>query len=409
MKSVALVSAASAPVSAAIPPAAPQLVPRKTTPVAVFPKSAERIPALDGLRGIAILLVLLRHSVAGAETTSPFWSRVLEPLRLTWSGVDLFFVLSGFLIGGILLDARQSPHYFQTFYIRRAFRILPVYGVFLALYLGRHLAALALGGALGQTSHLPIPWFSFLTFTQNFWMVAFGWFGPMAIAPTWSLAVEEQFYLTVPILIRKLRTRALYAVVICFIAIAPVLRAILPRLLVHGDFACYVLMPCRADALALGILAALLVRNAAFRAWINVRRWVLHVISVVTFSGIAFLTYRAWYQYAPPMSTWGLSCLALFYFSVLLAVVCGTNAVADRFLRNSWLMRLGTIAYCTYLIHSLLIQIARRLLESHSSLSWPAVSALGGIAGVLAALLIASVSWKYFEKPLLRHGHEYQY
>src|SRR5215468_4953969 len=94
-------------------------------------KLSMRIPALDGLRGTAILLVLLRHSVAGTPTDSRFWSVVLHPLRLTWSGVDLFFVLSGFLIGRILLDARPSPRYFQTFYLRRAFRILPVYYIVL--------------------------------------------------------------------------------------------------------------------------------------------------------------------------------------------------------------------------------------------------------------------------------------
>lgn len=186
-----------------------------------------RIPVLDGLRGTAIFLVLVRHSIAGTPTTSPIWAAVLSPLRLSWSGVDLFFVLSGFLIGGILLDAKHSKNYFETFYIRRAFRILPIYGVVLILYFSRHLPIRWLPELLGQTSALPIPWFSFFTFTQNFWMAAFGWYGPLAIAPTWSLAVEEQFYLTIPFLVRKLRQKVLYLALFCAIIGAPLLRSIL--------------------------------------------------------------------------------------------------------------------------------------------------------------------------------------
>src|SRR5580698_6917955 len=91
--------------------------------------SSARIPALDGLRGVAILLVLLYHAVFQFQPDSIFLLRLLTLGRLTWSGVDLFFVLSGFLIGGILLDVRDSPCYFETFYIRRAFRILPLYGI----------------------------------------------------------------------------------------------------------------------------------------------------------------------------------------------------------------------------------------------------------------------------------------
>jgi peptidoglycan/LPS O-acetylase OafA/YrhL len=84
--------------------------------------------------------------------------------------VDLFFVLSGFLIGGILLDARESPRYFQTFYIRRAYRILALYAVVTTIFLFHHLPFHLLPGRLGAFSPLTIPWFSYLTFTQNFWM-----------------------------------------------------------------------------------------------------------------------------------------------------------------------------------------------------------------------------------------------
>jgi peptidoglycan/LPS O-acetylase OafA/YrhL len=90
--------------------------------------SSVRIPALDGLRGIAILLVLLWHSIFHVSFNHhPLMNRLVGIGSLSWSGVDLFFVLSGFLIGGILLDNRDSPRFFKTFYLRRAYRILPLY------------------------------------------------------------------------------------------------------------------------------------------------------------------------------------------------------------------------------------------------------------------------------------------
>jgi peptidoglycan/LPS O-acetylase OafA/YrhL len=391
------------------PLSAPKLLKPNPTSGSHIAQTSTRIPALDGLRGIAILLVLLRHSVAGTETSSHFWYPVLVALRLSWSGVDLFFVLSGFLIGGILLDARASSNYFRTFYIRRAFRILPVYGVFLALYLGRHAAAHVITSQLGRTSPLPIPWFSFLTFTQNFWMVAFGWFGPMALAPTWSLAVEEQFYLTVPLLIRRMRARTLFIVLVCIVLLAPVVRAILPHLIAHGDFATYVLMPCRADALGMGVLAALALRNAKLKEQIKNSAWLLYSVAALTFAGVVFLTIRSTNQYQPPISSWGLSCLALFYTSILVIAISRAGGILERFLSIGLLRGLGTIAYCTYLIHEILIETLRKLLQGYASFSNAAVWSIGGALGVGITLVIASVSWRVFERPLVRRGHKYQY
>ena len=96
----------------------------------------QRLPQLDGLRGVAILLVVVCHCVANAEHERlGYWlGHFLSGLTVGWSGVDLFFVLSGFLIGGILLDARDSPRYFRTFYARRVFRILPVYYLWILIY-----------------------------------------------------------------------------------------------------------------------------------------------------------------------------------------------------------------------------------------------------------------------------------
>lgn len=92
---------------------------------------SRRIPELDGLRGLAILLVLFYHYIESSPVLPGFLS---VAGRLTWSGVDLFFVLSGFLIGGILLNARESPNYFKAFYVRRAYRILPIYAATLAAF-----------------------------------------------------------------------------------------------------------------------------------------------------------------------------------------------------------------------------------------------------------------------------------
>src|SRR6266853_6247934 len=93
-----------------------------------------RVPELDGIRGIAIGMVIAGHFFEIVSRPGSRLAYALVPLRLTWSGVDLFFVLSGFLIGGILLDARDSPTYFRTFYMRRVFRILPVYYTWILLY-----------------------------------------------------------------------------------------------------------------------------------------------------------------------------------------------------------------------------------------------------------------------------------
>jgi peptidoglycan/LPS O-acetylase OafA/YrhL len=370
---------------------------------------SKRIPALDGLRGIAILLVLVRHSVAGVETTNVFWSSVIKPLRVTWSGVDLFFVISGFLIGGILLDARNSRRYFQTFYLRRTFRILPIYYLFLAFYFARHLPIRFIPGTLGDTSPLPVPLFSFVTFTHNFWMASFGWFGAWGIAPTWSLAIEEQFYLTIPFVIRRISTRSLYVTLACIMVAAPVLRAILPHVFQHGAFGDYVLTPCRADALSAGVLCALLSRSIKFRQFISGRLWVLSLISGATFLPIALFTFWNWDQYTPPMAIFGLSCLALFYATILIRLVCGHSPILERALKFRPLMKLGTIAYCTYLMHAPLMQAARTVLRARWNMPAETVWPVGGVVGIAAAILVASISWRAFEKPLLNYGHRFNY
>lgn len=372
--------------------------------LAPVPNWSVRIPALDGLRGIAILLVLLRHSLFGMPTNSRFLAKILAAGQLTWSGVDLFFVLSGFLIGGILLDARESPRYFQTFYIRRAYRILPLYLAITLFFLMRHLLSPVLPGVFGAVSPLTIPWWSYVTLTQNFWMAHQGWYGAIAMAVTWSLAVEEQFYLTIPCVIRKIRPTPLLYMLAAVVLGAPLLRILVRHTFTHGDYACYVLMPCRADDLCLGVLCAVLVRNE--RAWnlLLKKRKELYFGTALLFTGIALMTYRGCGQFSAPMTSIGYSALGLFYAGCLLIAV---SAPAGRLFRNPTLMGLGTLAYCSYLLHFPLVNAGRRLLEFRYSpdRAWLP----GSMLGIAATLMLAMLSWKYLEKPLLRRGHRYVY
>jgi peptidoglycan/LPS O-acetylase OafA/YrhL len=359
-------------------------------------------------------LVLLRHgifgitSVPGLELHSKLASALLAAGQLTWSGVDLFFVLSGFLIGGILLDARQSPRYFQTFYLRRAYRILPLYFLVIGLSLLPHLLSKFGPMRAGRMAALPFPWWTYATFTQNFWMARLGEFGPSGIGITWSLAIEEQFYLTIPLLIRKVRTRHLVAALLAVILGAPVLRLVLQATASHAGLASYVLMPTRADALCLGVLTALLARNDTFWHRLQANRHVLWSATAMFFAGVVSLSWRAYNALSTPMTTWGFSWLAAFYTSLLLIAI-SPSGIVPRILRNKSLMRLGTLAYCSYLIHVGVMQALRHPLKAYFPQFPVAAWFLGGLLGIAVTLTIASVSFKYFEKPLLRRGRQHSY
>ena len=385
-----------------------------SAPQRTVPDWSARIPALDGLRGIAILLVLLRHaifgvtSVQGVETHSKFAHFLIAAGQLTWSGVDLFFVLSGFLIGGILLDARSSPRYFQTFYLRRAYRILPLYFLVVGLSLLPHFLSGLVPAPAGRFTPLPIPWWTYATFTQNFWMARLGEFGPSGTGITWSLAIEEQFYLTIPLLIRKVRMRYLAAALLAVIVGAPLFRFLLHATATHAGMASYVLMPARADALCLGVLIALLVRNHTLWSRLQANRPMLWSVTAVLFAGAVFMTWRSYDALSIPMTTWGFSWLAALYTCILLIAIA-PSGIVPAILRNQSLMRLGTLAYCSYLIHVGVMQAVRHPLKAHFPQFPVAAWIFGGLVGMAITLLAASLSFEYFEKPLLRRGRQYSY
>src|SRR5258708_38789379 len=136
-----------------------------------------RIPDLDGIRGIASGIVVVHHYFLMTLVTTPgsTLAYIQAAGRLAWSGVDFFFVLSGFLIGGILIDARESPNYFRAFYFRRAFRILPIYLLVVVSYLLVWSIAAGHQIFLRETLGVPMPRWVYFTFTQNFWLAHHAW------------------------------------------------------------------------------------------------------------------------------------------------------------------------------------------------------------------------------------------
>lgn len=360
------------------------------------PQSSQRLPELDGVRGLACLMVLVWH-YAGATLVVP--PNTTEAWAWEWggavgrSGVDLFFVLSGFLIGGILLDHRDSPSYFRTFYVRRVCRIFPVYYlVVLAL-----LAVVWLGGA----EHVPafnlwllkdlMPLASYPTFTQNFFMAAERHAGGKFVAMTWSVAVEEQFYLLFPLVVRFLSRGAVRNLMLLSLLGAPLLRLFAAR---QGLWA-YTLLPCRIDCLAAGVLGAFAVRDADLRAWL-VRRHRL------IYGGMAACLTAAYLQ---PAGALFYSWLALLYGLAILLVVVRPDIPAAAIARQGWLRGVGLISYGVYMYHQPINGSLHALLlgQAPTLRSWAdlGVTCLSFVATFAAAW----VSYHAVEKHLLRLGH----
>ena len=333
------------------------------------PLAPGRIPQLDGLRAIAFLLVFLNHSVQ---------------LPMAWIGVDLFFVLSGFLITGILLDHRgeRLGKYIGHFYRRRVQRILPPYLLVLALVL-----------AIVPPPGWSAIWWQYFTFSQNF-ATAFQ-SGVGVLNPYWSLAVEEQFYLLWPFVCFFCGRKTLYAVCLAIILLAPILRAIATP---HVPFytVIFALAPFRADLLAWGGLIALIWRD--HRAILE--RLAARLLWAVTIAAAAFLgpalINPLWRATANSMSfnIVGYSlCAAMFALLVTTSLVYRERWFQTP-LRMSGLRYIGMVSYTAYLIHEPIL---------HFTLGWWG-RWLGSLAGFALTLAFASVSWFVLERPILAMG-----
>jgi peptidoglycan/LPS O-acetylase OafA/YrhL len=379
------------------------------------PIKASRIPALDGLRGMAVLSVLCIHYIgAQGATGGPVTTILQRALALGWSGVDLFFVLSGFLIGGILLDARGSAQYFKTFYARRFFRIIPLYYAWILLYVllvtiaGHEVQRHSLAG---RPETVGVFVYVHLVFLQNVWPItllglAGAWFSPL-----WSLAVEEQFYLISPWVIRLLSNRRLYFALSAVIVGAPFLRlGLLTVAHVSANWV-YVMMPTRADSLAIGVLAALLWRSDKFKDRLQNHSRAFTVSGVILGLGALCLLVANW-KWGPVsllMQTIGYSWLAVFYAVCLLMVLIRPTGILARGMRVSWLRSLGIVSYCMYITHAAIdVVLHAAILRAPPRVS----TAKGAGVTLLAALLtyvIARLSWRFFERPLLDLGHQFRY
>jgi peptidoglycan/LPS O-acetylase OafA/YrhL len=367
-----------------------------------------RVPELDGLRGLAVLSVVCWHYLAGRlePALGPMGALADRALGLSWSGVDLFFVLSGFLIGGILIDHRESPRYFSSFYARRACRILPAYAVIVVLAFLWSAGAERAGLRIGFGNLLPA--WSYATFTQNFVMASRGTFGSHWLGPTWSLAIEEQFYLLLPVLVRMVPPARLPAVLAAGILAGPVSRVALLAFHPRGFFAAYVMMPGRADALLLGALLAWAWRRGAVREAVQRHGRVLHALLVVLLAGLVVLAVRGENAFTRTMQVAGYSWLALTYLVVLMLALGAPRGPVASVARWRWLGLMGTISYAVYLLHHPVLRLVYGFAGAPISVASPR----GALLMVLAAgltLALAALSWRFFEGPLVRRGRSFRY
>ena len=330
-----------------------------------------RIEQLDGVRALAISAVFLNHAFN---------------VKLLWMGVDLFFILSGLLITGVLLDLRQGGmrEYFRRFYARRARRILPPYVLFLAVF------SLVFGLAWARY------WYLYL-FLMNF-VTALQLPRPFALGPLWSLAVEEQFYLVWPFAVYLLGEVSLGWLAGGLVVTAPLLRWFCTPLLVEHfpqlrHWPIYVLTPFRMDLLAAGALICL--------AWRHQRERVLRYghlgLGLTAAAGVALvaLSRRADFSTIAnkPFANVWIYELGLLGGTGLILWALSGRGVGVLKLRP--VVYLGRISYSVYLIHLLALVVVGEYVRGRVA---------GGLVALTITLLYASASWILLERPLLRQG-----
>jgi peptidoglycan/LPS O-acetylase OafA/YrhL len=359
------------------------------------------LPGLDGVRGLAILMVMVTHFVGKATTQTPVQRLVVKAAGYGQLGVDLFFVLSGFLITGLLLRAKGQPNYFRNFYARRTLRIFPLYYAVLAALFLVLPAVVTPSPMLAEASrHQAWLW----TYTSNIYVASVSsWYSLTYVNHFWSLAVEEHFYLLWPLVVFSCSRQTVERICAGVILGGLALRIVL-ALNGVSELSISVLTPCRIDTLCVGgLLASVAHRDG------GADRLVERAFGSALAIGALVFVVSAWCA----MTDMGLTVLhqvrdtlyALFFGAVvLLSLTPGPGALTSVF-RNSTLRFLGKYSYGLYVYHALLFwyfdenHVEARfdaMFGSHA-LAMTAVAVVGTTISVAVAVL----SYNLFEKHLL--------
>jgi peptidoglycan/LPS O-acetylase OafA/YrhL len=358
------------------------------------------VPVLDGLRGVAILLVLITHFCVFSYR--PFVDLVfMKVAALGWIGVDLFFVLSGYLITGLLSDAKGKPWYFRTFYARRVLRIFPLYYGFLVVLFLVVPLLLSDRPALVQSIKHGEGWY--WTYAVNIFLAAGEWEAKslQRTGHFWSLAIEEQFYLLWPLVVLICRRRTLM-----WVCAGAILSSFLIRcgmLAVHAtpDMV-YLLLPSRMDDLAVGAAIALGARNPrGLTAWFR-PALIATGVAGAGLSGIVILDH-GFDAFGMPMQTVGYTLLAVVLGGVLLiALVTRPPLLAD-----SRLVFFGRYSYGIYVLHPLCLSLLPWLgfspdrFPTLSGSHIPGVLVFASVA-ISVSVGFALISWHCYEKHFLK-------
>lgn len=350
----------------------------------------KKIKPLDGLRGIAILLVIFwhygQHLFFGVEQSIPYFIQLFH--SIAWGGVDLFFVLSGFLIVGNLLDAPKEGAFFKSFYIKRACRILPLYGLMVLILI------VVLEFRLSANEFIfsnTIPIASYLTFTQNFFVQTRGW-GAQWLGVTWSLAIEEQFYLVIPLVVFMCSRVQMSWLFGFFIVAAPICRAHL------DEINAYVLPFARSDAILMGALLAIATRCSTIANWLETHPSIIRVLVIFFALGVLLAA-----DTNPNPGGWFIHfILACFFTSLMVMAIYQSNQPnTNTILNNSVLVWFGLRSYAIYLFHQGIFFVFDSV---YTDVPPFYIRVFIIVVAFVVVLLLAEISFRFIEQPILKWG-----